>query len=226
MSMLRRIRQYAAGLLTDAVRRETNPRKRAIEHISEFVKYNHMQGDYLEFGVCGGHTFRYMYDRLHATGREDVHMYAFDSFEGLPEPKDMDVHPDFEAGKFCQSQADFEARLSHHGIDTSRYTIVAGFYDKVLTPALHTGLPIKQAAVIWIDCDLYESTREALRFVTPYLKTGTIIAFDDWFCFDGDPGRGEQRAFREFSERHPEFRFAEFLRFSWAGKAFVTKVQL
>jgi hypothetical protein len=41
---------------------------------------------------------------------------------------------------------------------------------------------------------------------------GTVIVFDDWYCFHGDPQRGEQLAWNEFRQRHPELRFSEFVR--------------
>lgn len=222
--VMTRGKRYLRGFLADFIRREMNPRVIAIERITEFVKYNSIAGDYLEFGVSGAHTFRSMYDRLEAIGRPDIHLYAFDSFQGLPKPETIDVHPDFVEGKFAQSRDVFEGRLDQHGISKSRYTVIEGFYNQVLTEALREKLPIRAAAVIWVDCDLYESTTQALRFVYPYIKTGTIIAFDDFFCFNGDPDRGEQKAFREFCASHRELQFVEFLRFSWAGLAFVAKV--
>ena len=49
---------------------------------------------------------------------------------------------------------------------------------------------------------------------------GTVLVFDDWFCFCGDPERGERRAFRELRQRHPRLRFEDFLQGSEA-KAFI-----
>jgi len=59
-----------------------------------------------------------------------------------------------------------------------------------------------------------------LEFALPFLTRGTVLVFDDWFCFCGDPERGERRAFREFRERHPRLRFEDFLQGSEA-KAFI-----
>jgi O-methyltransferase len=48
--------------------------------------------------------------------------------------------------------------------------------------------------VIWVDCDLYESTVPVLDFITEYIQDGTVIIFDDWYSFRADPDRGEQKA--------------------------------
>jgi hypothetical protein len=43
------------------------------------------------------------------------------------------------------------------------------------------------------------------------LQKGTVVVFDDWFCFHGDPARGQRRAFSEFCLQHPFLRFEPFV---------------
>jgi len=74
---------------------------------------------------------------------------------------------------------------------------------------------------VWIDCDLYSSTRTVLDFITPYLQYGTLLLFDDWFAFLADPNAGQQRAFREWLEKNPQLRAVELMRFGWCGNSFV-----
>ena len=69
----------------------------------------------------------------------------------------------------------------------------------------------RKAAVIYVDCDLYESTVPVLKFIKPFLQRGTIIVFDDWNCFHGDPDRGERRAFKEFMDKELRLKFEEFV---------------
>ena len=92
-----------------------------------------------------------------------------------------------------------------------RLRTVRGFYDRSLTPELAARLRPKKAAVVYIDCDLYESTVPVLAFVREFLQPGTVIVFDDWNCFLGDPERGERRAWAEFTARYPELRFVPFM---------------
>ena len=79
---------------------------------------------------------------------------------------------------------------------------------------------IKKAALIWVDCDLYESTVPVLNFITDYVQDGTIIVFDDWFSFKGNLNMGEQRAFREWLKKNPSIRATEFHRFA-TGNSFI-----
>ena len=226
------LREQARNLIPQAVdnhiwsvvAHRTTPRKAALDRVSEFVAYNQIEGDYLEFGCCGAHTFRYAFDAMRARKLKQ-HLYGFDSFEGLPKSDGVDVHPNFPEGTFTQSQEDFERVLQNHGINPSTYTLIKGFYREVLTQDLKRKLPLKKAAVIYIDCDLYESTREALYFVVDYLQTGTVICFDDYFCYNGDPDRGESLAKKEFLAEHTRVSMRPYFTYGWHGKAFICKLQ-
>src|SRR5437763_11463578 len=52
-------------------------------HLTSFSK---VEGDYLEFGVFRGNSFIKAWNSARLTGRRRVRFYAFDSFEGLPDP--------------------------------------------------------------------------------------------------------------------------------------------
>jgi hypothetical protein len=98
---------------------------------------------------------------------------------------------------------------------------VKGWYDKVLNEETKKKLPLKKAAVVMVDCDLYESTVPVLNFITDYLQEGTVIVFDDWFCYRADPDRGEQKAFREWLKRNPSIKVTEYNRFGVEGNSFI-----
>jgi hypothetical protein len=102
------------------------------------------------------------------------------------------------------------------GMPPGRLRTVKGFYDRSLTPDLANSLRPKKAAVVYIDCDLYASTVPVLEFVKEFLQVGTIIVFDDWYCYHGRPDRGEQRAFQEFRARYPDLKFVPHMRTSVA----------
>ena len=62
-----------------------------------------------------------------------------------------------------------------------------------------------------------------LNYILPILQTGTILAFDDYFCFNGDPERGGQLALKEFLNRNPQIKIADYLNIGWGGKSFIVK---
>jgi hypothetical protein len=185
-------------------------RKYIFMSIARFCKNNRpIPGYYFEFGCFGALTMRMAYDHSH-------HLFnwtfvGFDSFEGLPEIQSIDKQEIWEKGKLAMSEDDFRRTVLRHGIPKDRLITIKGFYDKSLTEQTRDRLLPMKAAVVYIDCDLYVSTVPVLRFIKDFLQRGTIIVFDDWNCFHGDPEKGERLAFREFQDQNPELIFEKFV---------------
>ncbi|HVF54344.1 MAG TPA: TylF/MycF/NovP-related O-methyltransferase [Actinomycetota bacterium] len=174
--------------------------------IARFAHANRpIDGWYFEFGSYSATTMRLAYDAFHHLFDWDY--VAFDSFEGMPEPQGDDRQEIWRPGMSSMSEAEFRAVCVQHGVPDERLTTIAGWYRDTLTPETAARFDARPAAVVYVDCDLYESTVPVLDFVGPFLQRGTVIVFDDWFCFYGDPELGERRAFAEFRERNPELRF-------------------
>ncbi len=81
---------------------------------------------------------------------------------------------------------------------------VPGFYDETLGAATKQRLGLEKAALVYIDCDLYESTVPVLEFITDLVGQGTIIVFDDWYRYQGRADQGEQRACAEWLGKNPD----------------------
>jgi hypothetical protein len=177
-----------------------------------FVSDCKIEGSYLEFGCADGGSLA---DAFRASRRwrlDNMKFFAFDSFEGLPEPTglDADKFRRYEKGEFACNIDKYKRNIRIQGTDLKFVTIVPGWYDQSLTLEAKKNLPIQRAAVIWIDCDLYESTVPVLDFVTGYIQDGTVIIFDDWFSYKGRTDRGEARAFKEWLVRNPSFKANEY----------------
>jgi hypothetical protein len=141
-------------------------------------------------------------------GRDlDMRFYAFDSFQGLPRDEEL-----WKRGEFRADANYFLRSIRKAGVDLRRVVLVPGYYE-ALSPG---NLPdLERAAVIHIDCDLYSSTREALRLVEGVIGRGTVIIFDDWFLFQHELNpaeHGEQRAFFEWKEAYRFEPFHEAMR--------------
>lgn len=218
-----------------------------IEKAALRVTYDHIVGDYLEFGTFRGRSLTNAYRALAATfGNrltnelslmsaeqtadcqtqwQSLRFVAFDSFQGLPELRGVDLDgADFRAGQYACSKDDVARNLAEGGVDLSKVDFVEGWYESTCVPATKERLGLKSAAICWIDCDLYQSTREVLDFVKDLIVDGTILVFDDWFCYRGSPFRGQQRAFREFQQAMPGWVFNEFQREASARVAFFCSV--
>ncbi|HEY6352085.1 MAG TPA: TylF/MycF/NovP-related O-methyltransferase [Candidatus Angelobacter sp.] len=187
--------------------------------ISIFCYHNQpINGYYFEFGCHKARTMRLAWDTFHSL--YDWTYVAFDSFEGLPEMDPADSMPLWRKGDLKTSEEDFVRTVVKHGMPREKLKIVKGFYRESLTPAVKAELLPQKAAVIYIDCDLYSSTVSALDFSKDFLQKGTVLVFDDWFCFYGDPNKGERRAFQEFRNRNPDLVFEDYIQ-SNEAKAFI-----
>lgn len=138
-----------------------------------------------------------------------MRFFAFDSFEGLPEGSEKESGQ-FQKGEYSASLERFNANLQQAGVDSKDVQAVKGWFKDTLTPETKKKLGLKAAAVIWIDSDLYKSAVPVLDFITDLVVDGTILVFDDWFFFKGNPNKGEQRAFREWLAKNPQSRFPNF----------------
>lgn len=237
MDLMMPFRRLVAALSGRIVREglPANVRAEKLAHfqrIFAFLEYNGIRGDILEFGVatgkalalidlCAGKTM---------TGESaEYRIFGFDSFEGLPEPqgRDREVHLDpdlvenFDKGQFAASRTAVVAWLKKQGADLERIQLIEGWYDAVLTPELRERLGITRATMIDIDCDFYDSTRVALNWCAPLIQQGTIINFDDWFCYEARQDHGERAAFAEFLEEHPDMTAEPFSTHAWCSKSFL-----
>ena len=61
----------------------------------------------------------------------------------------------------------------------------------------------------------------AAEMVRPGVEWAELAIFDDWFCFRGNPDRCEQRAFREWLQKHPQIKANDLVRFGWQHNSFV-----
>lgn len=194
---------------------------------ARFIAGNRVDGAYLEFGVWRGSTFAQFYHTLRRH-RLRLPMYAFDSFEGLPEPAGVDAveggGEPFRAGQFQCSALDFVAELRGRWVPESAYTIVAGFYEDTLRPELYDKLGLERAALVWVDCVLYESARTVLSFIRPLLQNGTVLMFNDFYRFKGHPGLGERKALGEVLAREPGLLVTDYAKFGSAGQAYIVSM--
>lgn len=184
---------------------------------------NQVEGDFIEFGVYRGdrmiQAFRTsesivrsvesrrdpVLRNASAANLKRMRFIGFDSFEGLPSPKDNDIAVGQEAwlgrGEFAASLPEVTGRLRKK-CDESRMLLVEGWFEQTLNSQTKKELNLQRAAIVHIDCDFYESTVPALEFITDLLVDGSILIFDDWFLFRGRSDRGERKAFYEWQERH------------------------
>jgi len=196
-------------------------------HIMEamnYAKVAQLPKVYLEFGCHSGRTFS---AAIRAARELDIlqetSFYAFDSFEGLPETHDDDGI--FQRGTFLTGVVDFKKAVkTQASYEISGDAIIKGFYSESLTSELQEKIP--KVGVVHVDVDLYSSTVEVLSFIKPLLVPGSVLIFDDWYCFPAGSNLGEPRALHEFLDDNTGFKVIEWKSYSSFGKSFfVTHVE-
>jgi O-methyltransferase len=196
---------------------ETDKFRHILEAVN-YVRVAQLPPTFFEFGCHSGRTFAAGLEAATHLG-VSLDAYAFDSFQGLPETTREDDGI-FETGSFATSRQEFERIIAHRtGVRLREDQVIEGYYEDSLTPELARRLPEK-VGMVHIDVDLYSSTRTLLAFVRPFLANGTVLLFDDWFCFP--PGRemGERRAASEFLAEHPTIKLIEWKAYSTFGMSF------
>lgn len=204
----------------------TDHREKSI-HILEALNYTKVSllpNVYFEFGCHSARTFS---SAVRAARELNIlnqyQFFAFDSFEGLPDTS----HDDgiFKAGTFKTGKKDFVNKLKEQAdFEITDNNIIEGFYSETLDKDLQNRLP--KVGVVHIDVDIYSSAKEVLNFIKPLLVQGTVIIFDDFYCFPAGSNQGESRALKEFLNDNKNIKLTEWKSYSSFGKSFfVTDIE-
>ena len=204
---------------------ETDERFKYI-HILEAVNYlkvAELPNVFFEFGCHSGRTYTAALLASKFLNFE-LENFAFDSFEGLPKTS-KDEDGCFESGTFYTTKKDFVKIIKKRsGFLLKDEQLIQGFYEKSLTDELAKKLP-KSVGFVHIDVDLYSSTVTVLEFIKKFLVSGTVLLFDDWYCFAPGKEMGERKALNEFLKLNPNFAVEPWKAYSTFGQSFfVTKV--
>lgn len=195
----------------------------AFRRIVEYAHNSRIDGDVLEFGTFNGYTARVLAELMREYGcRKQLHLY--DSWEGFPVMRGVDAHcPEvtthdtWHAGdcKPVMEQAPeiIRAVLSLLLLPESVHTH-KGFFDAT------TVVPQK-AAIVHVDCDLYESTVVVLRLVLPSLQQGSVIMFDDWNNNMASDDFGERMAVNSVFPSSDGCRLEPWFSYGSSGQAFI-----
>lgn len=182
-----------------------------------------IDGDYLEFGVFTGSSFTFACkfgEKLSKQIGSRPRFFGFDSFEGFGEVAEEDKHP-FYINDIFEVNFDRVRKNIARQAGSARFELIKGFFDKTLRGKKPSDYGIQKARIVFIDCDLKIPARDVLDFVRPILQPGTILIFDDFYSYKGDPGLGLAGAFNEFSKDCQEFKFRQLDHYGLLGVAYI-----
>jgi hypothetical protein len=193
----------------------------------EYLRGAKVVGDILEFGTFRGYTARLM-AHLMVELAPLGSLYLFDSFEGLPEsPSPVDrqsyeiaVNQRWRPGNLAvEPDMDERVRRAVTSIlPPDRVHVVKGYFDRTLGPHV----PRTKAALVHIDCDLYESARLALDelFAKDAIQDGMLLVFDDFNCNRASPYMGERRALADSFGQQQRFWTSPWFSYGWHAQVF------
>ncbi len=167
---------------------------------SSIERVRDIPGDVVEFGVGRGHSLAYMVYALAFFGINKT-VYGFDSFEGFAPGVEHDIGQrvthagmtppgwDNTSPELIRAIFDFDRTQQSVGESLLRarevpVTLVKGYFSDTATDA---NLP-DRIALLHIDCDMYEPTKQALEACLPRMQPGGLIIFDEYDSAETWPG--------------------------------------
>lgn len=165
---------------------KTNPLKYVFEN--DLV----LDGTWVEFGVFKGDTINYISKHTHNT------VYGFDTFTGLPEEWILSDTFSFDSGHYSYEDfADKNNLQKSFPKVNENVNLIKGLFADTLPLFLKD----QQITFIHIDCDVYKSTVDVFNYITPYVKDGCIIVFDEFINYP-NYDMHEYLAFNEWVKKH------------------------
>ena len=186
----------------------------SIWHHKQILNTKNVSGDVMEFGVYGGTSFIATLDLMCKNNMfKNKRLFGFDSFKGLPEEeKGVKTQPTwikgnyYSAKKYVLESINRYRKENQPDVPLHRIFIIDGWFKDTLTTQLKKHYKIESVSFVFVDVDLYISAKQVLNWIKDLCVSGTILCFDDWIV---DSNMGEQKAFREFVNNNPDFKFTE-----------------
>jgi len=150
-----------------------------------------LPGAFVECGVWRGGSAFLMADLLRRAHVHDRKVWLFDSFEGLPEPKEIDgraasayaAEKDSPANYYNCSASLEEVKETARHLELAPYTeCVKGWFAQTLPSTRERVGPI---ALLRIDADWHDSVRCCLDQLYDQVVPGGLITFDDYYIWEG-----------------------------------------
>jgi hypothetical protein len=151
-------------------------------------------GAVVELGVCSGNglmSLVHCHKVLEPTYRYRE-FYGFDTFEGFPDVHKNDIADvEWKKGDFCNNSYDkltniIDAHNTYYHVPAS-VKLIKGNACQTIPSFLQDNKHVI-VSLLYLDLDIYEPTKVALKHFLSRMAKGSIIAFDElnWKSFPGE----------------------------------------
>lgn len=146
-------------------------------------KSSKIQGDVVECGVWRGGMIAGIAELL---GKEKKY-HLYDSFEGLPEAKEIDGKGAIDwqkntAGDYyfdnCKAEIEFAEKAMN--LSGAPFACYKGWFCDTLPSNT-----LSQISLLRLDGDWYDSTMDCLKHLFPKVVKGGVVLIDDYHTWDG-----------------------------------------
>ena len=171
------------------------PRMYALYKAVEYIVRRKIPGDLVETGVWRGGSAMNMALSLQFFGDTTRKIYLYDTYEGMVEPGDQDVHSWFNSAAklqwskkqrrkkkaWCYAGLDeVQTNLEMTGYPQDQLVFVKGKVEQTI-PATQP----QQIALLRLDTDWYNSTLHELQHLFPCMTSGGVLIMDDYGHWQG-----------------------------------------
>jgi O-methyltransferase len=165
----------------------------ALRRAVQYVAASGIAGAIVECGVWRGGSIMVVAQTLRDLGRADYDLFLFDTFEGMPPPRDVDR--DY-IGRPARAVLAASSRDTHawavSGLEETRRAVYRIDYPRhrihFVPGRVEETIPAHappEIALLRLDTDWYESTRHELVHLFPRLRQGGVLIIDDYGHWQG-----------------------------------------
>jgi hypothetical protein len=160
----------------------------SIFSLAKRVCIENITGDFVECGVAAGGSTVLLAYLIKKYSKNTRYLYAFDSFDGMPEPTEYDKHNGLDAETIgwgtgtCSAPEDVVRELCIKFKVSDIVRTVKGYFNDTLPKMCKTVGPV---AFLHMDGDWYESTKVILQNLYDLISVNGIIQVDDYGYWEG-----------------------------------------
>jgi O-methyltransferase len=197
-------------------------RNSAFIRVFNFVYFNKIEGNFIEFGVGSGTTLKLAIANARARKMTRMVFFGIDTFQGFPETQGPEIA--FETYSSIVGSRSFTRKEILKTLrirdDRDLHLVKCNMESDDLS-SLTVKMQELKISIVHLDMDFYMPTLNALNMIFTSLSVGSVLMFDNYFFFAANDDMGERRAFREFQLLHPEVVISNYFNYGWHGMAFV-----
>lgn len=147
---------------------------RATYQMAQLVLKNNVPGDFVECGVFAGAQCAAMALACVEVGQHR-RIHLFDSFAGIPAGGEFDSEWTHPVGTSACSLEAVQGHMREWGVPDSMLVYHPGMFADTMPAS-----GIEKIAILRLDGDLYESTKECLQHLYPNVVRGGWVICDDF----------------------------------------------